>query len=269
MSVIDAPLFFQKNKAEELNDTIFDNTGCFVFLKIEDFPFMNSCENYRQALYSLIIDYYVLFHDCGRAFCTAFAKVSNTFMPPVLENLKKYRGLLAHAQFEPEIKAMDSFARLLTSNGIQSIEDFYLKLSNADDGDYKSAYNALKNELDIFYNALARVKNRCIKKCFCNYRPYNNNLNVFKISLNQALIKSILQAKSGNERPTYLSGRVIYCQNGKVEINSFITAQQSIINEFNNNQYNTPDEIYPDFRNKVINIVHPPQQPSAQLLNNP
>lgn len=266
MSIINAPLFFQGNKAKELNDKIFANTGCFIFLMIKEFPFTICCENYRQALYSLIIDSYVLFHDYGRNFLTAFATVSNTVVPSILDDLIKYRILLTHSQYEPEIRTMDSFVRLITAKSMQSIEEFYEKLSNANDNDFESAYKAIKAELDTFYNALSSVSNSSIKNSFCNYHPRNNNLNAFNLSLNEALIKTILQAESGQERPTYTRDNVTYCQNGNVIIRPFKAVQNSIITKYNNNQYSTPDEIYPDFRNQVINAVNPPQLSSDLLL---
>ncbi|MEG0835601.1 MAG: hypothetical protein RR063_08020 [Anaerovoracaceae bacterium] len=267
MSIINAPLFFQGNKAKELNDKIFKNTGCFIFLMIKEFPFTVCCENYRQALYSLIIDSYVLFHDYGRNFLIAFAKVSNTVVPSILNDLIKYRILLTHSQFEPEIQTMNSFVRLITAKSMLSIEEFYEKLSNANDNDFKAAYEAIKAELDTFYNALSSVSTSSIKTSFCNYYPWNNNLNAFYLSLNEALIKTVLQAESGKERPTYTRGNVTYCQNGNVRIQSFKVVQNSIITKYNNNQYSTPDEIYPDFRNQVISAVNPPQQSSALLFN--
>jgi hypothetical protein len=251
MNVIDAPLFFQNGKAKEINDNIFTNTGCFLFLKIGEFPFINSCENYRQAFYSLIIDSYVLFHDYGRAFWIAFANVSNTSVPQILEDLIEYRILLTHSQFEPELQILDSFSRLITKKNITSIEDFYVNLSNANDNDYKWAYNMLKDGLNIFYNALNGITSNSLKDSFCNY-IHRNKYNTFTRSLDHALIKPILQADS---------------YNGNFDIKNFKTAQQNIIDKFNNNHYNTSDEIYPDFRNEVISIVNPPPQSSALLLN--
>lgn len=255
MNKIDAPLFFQRGKAKEINDNIFANTGCFLFLKIGEFPFINSCENYRQALYSLIIDSYVLFHDYGRAFWIAFAKASITSVPQILEDLINYRILLTHSQFEPEFHILNSFARLITTKNIISIEDFYVTLSNAKDNDYKLAYNMLNDELNIFYNALNGIKSNSLKRIFCNYIQPGNKYNIFKRSLNEPLIQSILKAEN--------------CYNGNVHIKTFQTAQQNIIDKFNSNHYNTPDEIYPDFRNEVISVVNPPPQASALILNTP
>ena len=219
MSTIVAPLFFQKNKAKELNESIFTNTGCFVFVKTEEFPFANFCDNYRHALYSLIIDSYVFFHDYGREFLWAFTNVTNIEVPPILDDLVKYRGLLTHSQFEPDIQVMHSFARLITAKTVTSIGELHMKLSNAKENDYKSSYKVLKDELDAFYDTLYGVTNNSIKNAFCSYRSRNNNCNTFMSSLNQALIKSILQAESGDENPTYST----YCRKGNVEIKFFKT----------------------------------------------
>lgn len=261
MSKIDAPLFFQFGKAKTLNDDIFSKTGCFVFLRIGEFPFLNGCENYRQALYSLIIDSYVLFHDYGRQFLNAFVSVSGINRPQTLDSIINYRILLTHSHYEPNIQFMRAFIRLLTNKSIATTKDFYKELSVAKENDYKVAYDLLKDELNIFFYTLNSVANNSnIKGAFINYRI--RNINAFQSSLNQALIKSILQTESRTERPNYPN----FCSNGSVIIGSFSNAQQSVINKFRNCGYQMPDEIYPDFRNNVINLVNPPQQSSAQIL---
>ena len=86
MEPIKLPLLFNREKQEELNNTILTKADCFLFLKTEEILPGFAPISYSDAFIEVVIGLYILYHDLACLYWQVL--LSEDFCPPGFEKWK-------------------------------------------------------------------------------------------------------------------------------------------------------------------------------------